>query len=152
MLWAAALTLTATIGTLQSVDDSTVMDVATEDLERADAPDPNEWIHIFTTSTNTKVALRGKDMSRPDGHTFWIKLDHSADSTVKARQSLVRYTVDCRNETLTMLAVVEYAGNGAVLSSSDFATYQRRATAVIPGSAGESVFQNVCPWDEVLEK
>ncbi|RYG88587.1 MAG: hypothetical protein EON59_04060 [Alphaproteobacteria bacterium] len=125
------------------------MDVYTGDVDGQETIDLNEWSQIFTTSAGTTVSIRLKDMGKRSGHMFWVKMDHSKDPSVKARQSLTRYRTDCAAETLTMLATVQYDARGRIIASGDFPTYQQQTRAVIPGSAGEAILQNACPWTEI---
>lgn len=104
------------------------------------------WIVFFKADTGSVFSF-DRDSTKPEGTAsviVWVQGDHSKNKNERARSSKIRLSVDCVNETTTMLYVVEYAPNGGVMRSFSVSSYDRQPDPIIPGSMGASLLGTLC--------
>jgi hypothetical protein len=103
------------------------------------------WVYVTENEKNA-VYYYDSDTIRGSGNqvTAWVKVDHSRDKTVKAREALTRYRFDCADRTWTLLSTTDYYPNGKT-ETFTWETYEQKEIAVVPDSVMEGVLEAVCP-------
>ena len=76
----------------------------------------DRWTLVGTSTSGTVWYIATEDYlrGRPDqvAAPMWVKLDHSADKQVEYRETIARYTVNCREKTFRTDSFTVYRANG----------------------------------------
>lgn len=107
----------------------------------------HDWLVFGESSTGSEWMVRGIKLGGGAvGSELWVKIDHSHDRTTKARISMALLWIDCDDRKIGQRSFVEYAPNGAVLSSSD--DEHPQMSPAVPESMGEALLEVVCKKGE----
>jgi len=103
------------------------------------------WVYVTDSSQRTRYLVDIETIDRAGSLvTYWIKLDHSADSSVKHRETKLRRRADCANDTDILMNMIQYDADGSVIDSFTVPSYRQTPSAIVPDSVGESVHSFVC--------
>jgi hypothetical protein len=102
------------------------------------------WVYVTTSDRGSDYYYDSDTIQRSGNKvTYWEKVDHSRDKTVKRRESKDRYLCDCAMRTRTLLQATSYYPDGTNEAFS-YNTYEQKEHAVIPDTVGESMLEAVC--------
>lgn len=122
-----ALAATATPAVAQEVDWDGYTPVAI---------DPQDTIWLTRDEDYNRI-----DQSTTNGR-FWVLADHSSDNTVRARRSMLLFSVNCRNQTVRQLENISYSPAGGTVEGVYAIEYGEKF--VPPGSMIHAAMDYVC--------
>lgn len=81
------------------------------------AKDTPDWLHIDTTPTGTEVYARKSDIiaGRPNqtDARLWVKYDFSRNRTIRQREAMILYSVNCPRQTFRQLSITAFYPDGS---------------------------------------
>jgi hypothetical protein len=77
-----------------------------------------------------------------DRVSVWTTWDGSKSNIVAWRESKNKILFDCRYETASIMAFVNYAPNGTVMKSGDYDDPDLQS--IVPGSTVDALFKIIC--------
>lgn len=108
------------------------------------AQSEDEWVFVSTSETETDFYIRRSDVmaGRSDSTAarMWVRMDHSKDAGISWRYSVIRYSVNCLNESFVQTSFTSYQANGKAESSP----VSGNREYVIPGSHMDTMTKLVC--------
>ncbi len=104
--------------------------------------DKNPWLEYSTSGTGSIYYYNIKSQRNlNDRIEVWVKIDHSKDRTVKARETKHLYEVYCKDQKIRPMQQIEYDAAGKVLASFDEPSDSKR---VIPETVGSDLWDTMC--------
>lgn len=83
------------------------------DQSASDYPD---WLSFSEDAQGTVFYILRTDVEKAvaggTDNRFWVKMDHSKDKTVSARKTMMYFSMDCVQQTTTVLSATTYYANG----------------------------------------
>jgi len=115
--------------------------VITSALAMQAASQPQRWFQITNSDAGSVVYL---DAERADFSgempTVWLRYDHTRDSTVPFRSSMVREQIDCATLRSRYLSITRYRADGTSFTEAGSGLWGE----TIPDSIGEQIARRVC--------
>jgi hypothetical protein len=82
------------------------------------AAQASDWYRVGPTAVGAVIFVDQDSITKTDGVvTYWMKLDHRNDRTVRQRETKVSVEVDCANRTIAAVAELIYAADGRLIDS-----------------------------------
>lgn len=110
----------------------------------------DDWVPVATGSKGGVYTVRISDIAQPPSaggyRTFWVKADFSKDATVTYRTSMTRFSVNCGQETYSLLATITYRADGTTLQS--YTPPFPKTDAIVPDSVIAAIARAACPAKE----
>ena len=100
------------------------------------------WVQVSQGREGASyVEISSLGVNRRREVSLWVMTDHRYNRSVPYRRSMDFVTFHCGEGMATSIEYVKYFADGRLHSSGD---YLRIASAVVPGSVGESQYEAVC--------
>jgi len=103
------------------------------------------WVEVAVSPTGTIWTVDADRIRRLGSIAeAWVRLDHSRDRTVTARNSLIFVRFNCTAWTSSTTSVVRYRTNGTVITDQSWPEYMAPFTPIVPETVLEGAANAVC--------
>jgi hypothetical protein len=105
----------------------------------------SNWAKVSSNKTGA-IFLDAESVERA-GNTVkvWLKLTVDKIGKDGVAYEKVRWSFDCENRTIAVLADIVYSAQGEVVQSRNVPDFLARSEAIVPDSTGDSIAPVVCP-------
>lgn len=104
-----------------------------------------DWVYVGT-ATNEAVYFHDRSSVRRVGSYLaaWQKVDHSANVSVRHRESKDLWYYDCASDQKALKSYIDYGPSGSVMSSKTVSDYALEWTPPAPDTIGWAFQRLVC--------
>jgi hypothetical protein len=104
----------------------------------------SNWAKVSSNKTGA-IFLDAESVER-GGNTVkvWLKLTVDKIGKDGVAYEKVRWSFDCENRTIAVLADIVYHADGSVVRSSTVPDFLARSEAIVPDSTGDDIAPVVC--------
>ena len=103
------------------------------------------WVNYAIGNNGTEYSY-DRNSLKAQGRTYyvWVMQIYSRERKKREHSTKIRYVLDCDNQAITTLTIVDYEQDGSVINNVTYKPYQQVTEPIIPGSVGNGLHDTVC--------